>query len=113
MARCVEVDVLDTDAPAREQVIERACAVHTHMSPCPHDGQPASSAAMHADTLLGRHRVLVDWWNKTRGQRPIVLHRGSWADDHTLSAGCRCKPEVVLASPEPITREQLGQMLRL
>lgn len=112
MARCVEINVLDTDAPEHEQVPERACAVHTHMAPCPRDGQPASSAAMHSDLEPGRERVLADWWHKTRGQRPIVLHQGSWLDDHEMSAACRCDPEVVLASPEPITLAQLGQLMR-
>lgn len=102
MARCVMSGVVDTDQPGCPVVA--SCMVHTSVAPCFHDGEPASTAALHADTRPGRDAVVLFWWQRTHGQRTLVLHQGTFADDHEQSAGCWCRPEVLLGSPEPIPR---------
>lgn len=104
MAACV---ITDDSADAGEVtalgVVRRqtVCVVHTHYAPCPHNGQPATSTAMHSDGLPNRAEIVRFWWERTHGQRTLVLHHGTFADDHEQSAGCWCKPQVFLATDEP------------
>lgn len=77
------------------------CVVHTSYAPCLLNGQPATTRELHADDEPGRAEVVRFWWRRTRGQRSLVLHHGTFADAHPQSAGCWCKPEVFLATDEP------------
>lgn len=96
MSHCVISAVVEADDPLLP--VHGACVVHTHYAPCPHNGEPASPIPLHADTTPSREEAIERWVRTTHRQRPLVLHRGSWADgrDHEIeidSDDCWCGPE--------------------
>ena len=99
MSHCVISAVMDTDDPLLP--VSGACVVHTHWAPCPHDGEPASPEALHTVPHPSREEAISSWERKTRRQRPLVLHRGTWSDrpDHNIETdeGCWCDPEFFAA----------------
>jgi hypothetical protein len=94
MAVCVIGTTLDTDTG---QVVP-ACNVHCYYAPCPLNGAPARSGAVEMTDELGREAALRFWTVRTKRQRPLVLHHGSWTDarDHD-GRSCWCGPEFVAA----------------
>lgn len=97
MATCVVSLILDTDTDR----MRPACQVHcTFVLPCRHSGQPAAPEPMHTDSVPSREAAIRHWQQRTRGQRPLVVHRGSFSDrehrfDDTLPASCWCGVETV------------------
>src|ERR1700755_2739447 len=96
-------DVLAGGGGGRGGVValQTVCMVHTHYAPCPRNGEPASTGALHAEDINGPAEAVRFWWLRTRGQRTLLLHHGTFGDDRELSAGCWCEPEVFLATDEP------------
>lgn len=90
MAECVVSPVLDADT----NQLFWACMVHTAWAPCPLNGQPANPTPVELTNDTGRVAAFRMWEERTRRQRPLVLHHGSWADDrdHDGSA-CWCQSE--------------------
>lgn len=111
MARCVMSTIIETDEDWEPAV---ACMVHTHYSPCPHDGEPAATGMLHAWATPSRAEVVMFWWRRTLGQRTLVLHFDNTpeddepAQDHTQTTDCWCSPELLPGSPEPIARPRPG-----
>jgi hypothetical protein len=94
MAKCVISSIVDTD---HGRVVP-ACMVHAAYAPCHHNGEPACSTPLHADTHLGCTPVFELWMQRTRGQRRLVLHNGRLDETHDTTdhgAICWCKPEVL------------------
>lgn len=104
MAHCVIRTVLDGDGG------RLACIVHTHIAPCPLNGQPASPGALHCDDQPGREAVIGYWVAATDGQRTLVIHRGDIASKHKPHRlrpdvlDCWCEPEVFLGERSPRAR---------
>lgn len=93
MAHCVMSTVNDEDL--REI---HSCVVHTTYGPCPHDGEPASPAPLHGDTVNGRAELIALWVDRTDKQRPLHIHRGDWLDGtHQIGVDgvCWCRPEIL------------------
>ena len=69
-----------------------ACTVHCSWNPCDHDGEPARPEPMHCDEQPTREQAIRFARFQTGGARPIVVHRGSWADGgHSIaSEACPC-----------------------
>lgn len=68
MACCVISAIADgTDG----DVLVSACFVHACLAPCPRDGEPASTAPLHA---FSREDALPMWETCTRRQRPLIIH---------------------------------------
>jgi hypothetical protein len=100
MAVCVIGTTWDTDSG---QVVP-ACNVHCHYAPCPLNGEPARPGAIETTDEQGREKALQFWDARTKRQRPLVLHHGSWLDDRDhAGAACWCGPDllpVVSVHPE-------------
>ena len=100
MAECVISAILDTD----EGGMVPACVVHTCHAPCPHDGEPACPAPLHAFAGDGtRDDALRMWDLRTRRQRPLIIHdehRIPDAYDHVMEGEihpCPCGAEIIPA----------------
>jgi hypothetical protein len=92
MAVCVIGLTMDSESGE----MRPACNVHcTFNLPCMHDGEPAAPAPMHTDSEPSRHAAVEHWLSRTRGQRPLVIHAGSFAGrrhdlTESLPAACWC-----------------------
>jgi hypothetical protein len=99
MAHCVISAVYDTDA---DQMMP-ACVVHAAYTPCPRNGEPASTAPLHSGDGQHHRREVVRFWElQTDRQRALVLHHGSLGGDRDHAAGaddwtCWCEPELLPA----------------
>lgn len=93
MAECVISSIVDTDIGRTVP----ACVVHAAYAPCRHNGEPACSTPLHADTYRGREDAIQFWDRRTRGQRVLVLHHGDIGDEthHLDGVTCWCGPEVL------------------
>lgn len=103
MAHCVISAAVDTDTPGHPSA--PACMVHTHWAPCPLNGEAASLTPIHSDDRCGRDEEIRVWRLRTHGQRPLIIHRGSWANKraHRVDADdrdCWCEPELI--DPEAV-----------
>jgi hypothetical protein len=80
---------------------ETVCMVHTHVAPCPRDGQPASATVLHTHVEPSRDSVLRMWRVRTACQRTLVIHSGDFTDgSHRIGpddVDCSCRPEVLWA----------------
>ncbi len=100
MATCVVGMTADPDTG----IPRPACNVHcTFTLPCTHDGEPAAPTPLHGFAEPSLLDTLEFWMDRTRGQRPIVVHCGAFGDTgHLLSdavpyPGCPCGAEIVEA----------------
>jgi hypothetical protein len=94
--------VVDTDRmDGFGDALVASCMVHVHRAPCPRDGEPAYPGALHAFTGRDWEGSVRMWWERTRGRRPLLVHRGDPSDDpgHDLAYGCWCRPETLPAVP--------------
>lgn len=90
MAVCVYGATLDADTG---QVL-MACTVHCCYEPCLSPGEPASTTPLEATDEDGYWRALAFWNERTKQQRPLVMHHGSWTDDKDHEGrDCWCKPQ--------------------
>lgn len=90
MAVCVIGATWDTDSSE----IGAACNVHCHFAPCPLNGEPASTAPVETIDEYGREEALRFWELRTKRQRPMWMHHGSWTDTRDHEGGsCWCNPE--------------------
>lgn len=95
MAVCVIGATMDTDNGDR---IVPACNVHCYYAPCPMNGAPASTTPIETTDEQGREKALAFWELRTKRQRPLVLHHGSWGDDRDHDgAACWCGPDLLPA----------------
>lgn len=98
-AHCVISLVTDTGDAGWP--LNPACVVHTHWAPCPHDGAPASPAVLHTEHTPTAEGL---WWDRTHGQRPLVMHHDLACGDHALGVAdvtCWCQPVVLPATQTP------------
>lgn len=80
---------------------EVVCMVHTHVAPCPRDGEAANPGAIHTDGIPSRDAAVAAWRLRTHGQRTLVVHVGDLTDEtHSIDVNdvnCWCGPEVIWA----------------
>lgn len=95
MSHCVTSMIVETDRTDRfGDSFVAACMVHTHLAPCPHDGQPASPLPLHAWADQPLDDTIGMWDTRTHRQRPLTIHSGTPDDEpeHVLTGECWCQP---------------------
>ena len=100
MAECVVSAIMDTGNGC---ALVPACVVHCCHAPCPHDGEPANPAPLHAFTgNQTRDDAVRTWRQRTRRQRPLIIHTDLIPDpyDHVMedeTYPCPCGAEILPA----------------
>lgn len=81
---------------------EIVCMVHTHVAPCPRNGEPASPSVIHTAPVPSRDRAVTAWELRTHRQRTLVIHVGELDESHDIGVNavdCPCRPEVIWGRP--------------
>lgn len=95
MAVCVVGPTLDSDSDR----LLWACTVHCYYvsaghTSCPDRGKPASATPLETTSDTGRLAGLAFWTQRTRRQRALVMHHGSWLDEPDHSGrDCWYRPD--------------------